>query len=141
MSLSSRIGWALIGIGVTGCGSDTPVTSPPTGGAVFELSAEQFAATVEPVLVERGCDAAGDCHGGGIRGTFELSPETAKDVAFDFEQARRQVNPYALDASPILTKPLAEPLGGAPHSFEPFASVDDSGYAAIRAWIEAGVFE
>jgi hypothetical protein len=93
------------------------------------------------VLVEQGCDAAGDCHGGGIRGTFELSPASAKDVAFDFEQARRQVNPYAQDASPILTKPLAEPLGGAPHSLEPFANTDDPGYVAIREWIEAGVFQ
>jgi hypothetical protein len=140
MTISSRIGFALLGIGVSGCGSANPATSPPTGGAVFELSADLFAATVEPVLVAEGCDAAGDCHGGGIRGTFELSPASAKDIAFDFEQARRQVNPYAPDASPILAKPLAEPIGGAPHSLEPFASVDDPGYAAIRAWIDAGEF-
>jgi len=118
----------------------TPPT-PPGGGQRLELSAERFAAEVEPVLTAKGCDAAGDCHGGGIRGTFALSPATAKDVDFDFEQARLQVWPTARTESPLLTKPLAEPQGGAPHAYEPFASTDDPGYQTILGWINAGVLQ
>ena len=45
-----------------------------------------FISEVEPVLERNGCDAGGDCHGGGIRGTLALSPQGAKDPAFDFVQ-------------------------------------------------------
>jgi len=126
---------------VAGCGTDVTPPTPPGGGQRLELSAERFAAEVEPVLMARGCDAGGDCHGGGIRGTFELSPASAKDVEFDFEQARLQVRPTDRAESPLLTKPLAEPLGGAPHSYEPFTSTDDPDYQVILAWINAGVLQ
>jgi hypothetical protein len=131
---------SIMGFALLGCGDAVSAPKPPSGGRAFELSAPLFAASVAPVLSERGCDAGGDCHGGGIRGTFELSPASAKDLAFDFEQARLQVDPYDRARSPLLAKPLAEPYGGAPHAFEPFATADDPGYQAIRAWIEAGVF-
>ena len=104
------------------------------------MSFSTFEATIHPVLVARGCSAAGDCHGGGIRGTFELSPPDDVDLAFDFEQSVLQVNGYAHEESPLLTKPLAEPAGGTPHSHEPFATADDPDYQAILAWIEAGEF-
>lgn len=105
------------------------------------LSFEQFELTIHPILSNRGCDTAGDCHGGGIRGTFELSPPDDKDVLFDFEQAVLQVDPYAPADSPLLTKPLAEAAGGEPHSHEPFADSTDVDYQAILAWINDGEFQ
>lgn len=97
----------------------------------------QFEQEVAPVLAQYGCDAM-ECHGGGIRGTYELSPESAKDPAFDFDQTSMQVNGYDPDASPILTRPL---VGSTPHSYEPFTDTYDAGYQAIRNWILAGEFE
>ena len=102
------------------------------------LSLTQFTQTVEPVLVAHGCDAGGDCHGGGIRGTFELSPATSKSTAFDFDQACLQVNAYDREHSPLLMEPLAQGAGGGTHQVQPFASTDDPEYQAIQAWILAG---
>jgi hypothetical protein len=103
------------------------------------LSYEEFERTVEPVLVRLGCDAGGDCHGGGIRGSFELSPAGAKDPRFDFAQASLQVSASSPDQSPLLTEPLALPAGGTPHGVKPFASTSDPDYQAIRQWILDGV--
>lgn len=120
------------------CSGPTDPPPPPAGGQRLELDYQVFASTVLPVLNERGCNAAGDCHGGGIRGSFELSPAEAIDPIFDFDQASLQVLPLEREASPLLTKPLALEAGGSPHSFKPFATRDDSGFVAIRSWIEAG---
>ncbi len=106
---------------------------------MLTLDYDEFVAAVEPVLVRNGCDAGGDCHGGGIRGTFALSPAGAKDLRFDFDQAALQVNPTQLDSSHILTKPLALAAGGVPHGVKVFATPADSGYQAIRGWILHGV--
>jgi hypothetical protein len=114
---------------------------PPQGGGTYALSYSQFTETVAPVLTRLGCDAGGDCHGGGIRGTLELSPQSDKDPAFDFTQVSLQVNGYDPAASPVLTKPLAEDAGGAPHGFEPFADTQDADYQTILAWIESGSFQ
>jgi hypothetical protein len=121
-----------------GCSGPTDPPPPPTGGPILQLDYEMFAAEVIPVLRGNGCNAAGDCHGGGIRGTFELSAIEAVDPMFDFEQASLQVLPVDRAASPLLTKPLAEDAGGVPHSFKPFATRDDAGFVAIRRWIDAG---
>jgi len=129
-------GWSLV---VLGCASPSAPTAPPDGGYTFTPDYAQFVASVEPVLQRHGCDAAGSCHGGGPRGTLELSPSVAKDLAFDFEQVSLQVNPAHIETSRILTKPLVLAAGGAPHQVKPFASTSDSGYIAIRAWIAAGV--
>jgi hypothetical protein len=94
---------------------------------------------VAPVIERHGCAAAGDCHGGGIRGTLQLSPAEAKDLAYDFAQVSLQVTAGAPDASPILTEPLALDAGGTPHAIKPFASTADSGYQAIHGWITDGV--
>jgi hypothetical protein len=110
---------------------------PPGGGQVLELDFDTFATNVEPILTSYGCDSR-NCHGGGIRGTFELSPSDEKDVAFDFEQASLQVSAYDREHSPLLVKPLKEDGGIAPHSFEPFETTDDPSYQAILAWILAG---
>lgn len=137
LALSSLAG-ALVFF-AAGC-SDGPTDSlpPPSGGPTLQLDYEMFAAEVIPVLHENGCNAGGDCHGGGIRGTFELSPIEAVDPRFDFEQASLQVLPVDRDASPLLTKPLAVDAGGAPHSFKPFATREDPGFTSIQRWIEAG---
>ena len=119
-----------------GCTSPSAPVDPPGGGQEFVLDFERFRDEVAPVLVDYGCHAA-QCHGGGIRGTYELSPDAA-DVAFDFEQTVLQVDPYAPEASPILTRPL---VGATPHSYEPFADTSDPGYVAIREWILAGEFQ
>ncbi len=133
----------VVGAGIVGAGCNSPAEPPPppSGGQEYRLSFEMFEQTVEPALVARGCSAGGDCHGGGIRGTFELSPVEGKDVDFDFEQSRLQVTPYTLEQSPILTKPLAVAAGGAPHSVKPFASADDPDYQAILAWVRAGEWQ
>jgi len=122
-----------------GCVSPTAPPPPPSGGPPFTPSYEQFVATVEPVLQRHGCDAGGDCHGGGPRGALELSPSGAKNTRFDFDQVSLQVNPVSPDSSRILTKPLALAAGGVPHGVKPFASTSDSDYVAIRAWILTGV--
>jgi hypothetical protein len=103
------------------------------------LSFEQFEQTVEPILVKHGCDAGGDCHGGGIRGSFQLSPAGAKDTRFDFSQASLQVSASSPDRSPLLTEPLALSAGGTPHSFKPIASTSDPDYQAMLQWILDGI--
>jgi hypothetical protein len=105
------------------------------------LDQERFATEVAPVLGRHGCDAGGDCHGGGIRGTLALSPREEKDLLFDFEQVSLQVDGEEPEASPILRKPLAAEAGGGPHSMTAFLTREDPDYRTILAWIEAGVFE
>lgn len=122
-----------------GCVSPTAPPPPPSGGKTFAGSYADFVAKVEPVLQRQGCDAGGDCHGGGPRGAFALSPAGAKNTTFDFDQVSLQVNPVVPDSSRILTKPLALAAGGVPHSFKPFASTADSDFVAIRDWVLAGV--
>ena len=122
-----------------GCVSPTAPPPPPGGGQTLVLSETEFGAKVEPVLVRQGCDATGDCHGGGIRGTFELSPPGAKDTHFDFAQASMQLSITDRDSSPLLTNPLALAAGGTPHPYKPFASTSDTDYVAIRQWILDGV--
>jgi len=128
----------------TGC-SETPSSAPdgngpdaPSGGTEIVLDYARFVDEVDPVLRASGCDAGGDCHGGGIRGTFELSPQHDKDPSFDFAQVRDQVWAWDPAESPILTEPLAEAAGGTSHQVEPFDSPDDPGYLAIRSWILDG---
>jgi hypothetical protein len=140
----SRIGIACLlasaaasGLGM-GCDSPTDPPSPPSGGNTPVLSYDAFVSTVEPILIRQECDAAGDCHGGGIRGSFELSPPDAKDVRFDFDQTVLQVSAGRAESSPVLTEPLAEAAGGTPHAVKPFASTDDPDYQAILAWIVEG---
>jgi hypothetical protein len=119
-----------------GCNSpESP--HPPGGGQVLELDFETYRSSVAPILTSYGCDSR-NCHGGGIRGTFELSPFDEKDHAFDFEQASLQVSAYDRENSPLLIKPLKEDGGTAPHSYEPFETTDDPSYQAILAWILEG---
>ena len=140
IALASAAGFAL----AAGHGCDKPSSTspePPGGGANYVLDFAVFQSQVEPILTARGCDDL-NCHGGGIRGTFELSPANDKDVTFDFSQARLQVNGNDPAASTLLVKPLAESAGGAAHGGgEFFASTDDPDYQTLRAWIEAGEFK
>jgi hypothetical protein len=115
-----------------------PNPDPPSGGSEILLDYARYLAEVDPILRGQGCDAGGDCHGGGIRGSFELSPEHDKDPAFDFAQVRDQVWAWDPASSPILTEPLSESAGGTAHQVEPFDSVDDADYQAIRSWILDG---
>jgi len=128
----------------TGHGCDHPSTTspePPGGGQSYALDFAVFESQVDPVLTAHGCDNL-NCHGGGIRGTFELSPFDAKNVTFDFSQSRLQVNGADPAASALLLKPLAEGAGGAAHGGgEAFASTGDADYQTLLAWIEAGEFK
>lgn len=135
-ALAILVGSPLVALG---CVSPSAPPPPPSGGQAFTPSYADFQAAVEPVLQRHGCDAAGDCHGGGPRGAFELSPAGDKDAAFDFAQVSLQVNAVTPDSSRILTKPLALAAGGVPHQVKPFASTADTEYVAIRGWILAGV--
>lgn len=124
---------------VHGCNSPIALTPPPGGGQQLALDYESYMRDVAPVLNAKGCDAGGDCHGGGIRGSLELSPASAKNQRFDFDQVSLQVSAYAPDASPILTEPLELAAGGTPHGVKAFASKSDSGWLAIHAWVIDGV--
>ncbi|MCC6348262.1 MAG: hypothetical protein IT347_01555 [Candidatus Eisenbacteria bacterium] len=135
-ALAILLGSPLVALG---CASPTAPPAPPSGGKTFNGSYSDFVAQVEPVIQRRGCDTGGDCHGGGPRGAFELSPSGSKNTRFDFDQVSLQVNPVTPDSSRILTKPLALAAGGVPHSFKPFASTADTDFVAIRTWVLAGV--
>jgi hypothetical protein len=122
-----------------GCASPVAPPVPPGGGPSLHLDYASFASAIEPMLTRHGCDAEGDCHGGGIRGTLQLSPVTAKNTRFDFDQVSLQVTAGAPDASPILTEPLAVAHGGTPHSVKVFPDTLDADFQVLRAWVRAGV--
>ncbi|MFI5370837.1 MAG: hypothetical protein ACHQ52_04695 [Candidatus Eisenbacteria bacterium] len=124
---------------LAGCSAPTAVPPPPGGGTRLVLNYREYANTVEPVLIRHGCDAEGDCHGGGIRGTLELSPASAVDTVYDFDQVVWQVSPVVAESSAILTRPLAYAAGGTPHPVKYFATPADSDYQAILKWIKDGV--
>jgi hypothetical protein len=75
-----------------GCSTPTAPAPPPGGGGSLNLDFAMFQQSVEPVLMQKGCDAEGDCHGGGIRGSLQLSPPGAKDDQFDFDQVVLQTS-------------------------------------------------
>ena len=127
--------------GLYACQSPTAPPSPPGGGQVLVLDFNEFQQKVEPVLTRQGCDATGDCHGGGIRGTFQLSPPGAKNVRFDFDQSSLQTTITPRDSSAILRMPLALVAGGSPHPYKPFADTSDSDYVAMRKWVQDGVVQ
>ena len=132
------VGAALLG----GCETASP-TDPtaPVGGQEFVVDKAAFIATVYPLFTSKGCDNTA-CHGGGIRGSFQLSPFDDKNADFDFEQTTWQLNPLAPETSALLTKPLDEAAGGAAHTAASaqygFMTTSDPDYQAILAWIEAG---
>jgi hypothetical protein len=126
-------------VALQACSAPTEPPRPPSGGHQLNLSFEDFEARIEPVLVRHGCDAGGDCHGGGIRGSLELSPQGAKNARFDFDQVVLQVSAMDPATSPILTEPLALEAGGTPHGVKPFASTADTDYQAVLDWISDGV--
>lgn len=134
---------AMVGVAgsLSGCQAPPPATPPPGGGARFVLPYDAFVAQVAPVLRRHGCAAEGGCHGGGVRGTFALSPETRPDVAYDFDQTRLQVDGYHPDRSALLLKPLAIAAGGSPHAVKVFGSREDADYRVLREWVARGVFE
>jgi len=140
---------AIIGVGalltaIAACvtsPSDDP--TPPSGGQQFVLDYDVFATTIDSILTAKGCDNIA-CHGGGIRGTFELSPSTAKDIDFDYAQASLQVDAADPPSSPLLMKPLDELVGGSVHtassSQSGFLTTADPDYQTILAWIQAGEY-
>jgi hypothetical protein len=126
-----------------GCAKDSasPTSLAPTGGQNFLLDYATFTADISPMLEQRGCNAEGDCHGGGIRGSFVLSPTGTPNLQLDFAQTALQVRGEDPSSSPLLVKPLDELVGGAPHAVTAFTSTADSAYVRILDWIEAGVFQ
>jgi len=136
---------AVYAILVGGCDIATPEPPPPPpgGGSTYVLDYDVFVAEVAPILTARGCDDL-SCHGGGIRGTFQLSPSDDKDVDMDFAQSRLQVDGDVPATSLLLAKPLSEGAGGLAHAgsvpLSTFDSVTDPDYQTILAWIAAGEF-
>jgi hypothetical protein len=132
----------VLGLALPGC-KEASLTDVdiPGGGQELVLDFARFQSEVAEVLTRRGCDDL-SCHGGGIRGTFELSPENQKDLAFDFAQACLQVDALQRERSSLLLKPLAEQAGGSPHAGDnpttTFASVSDTDYQTVLSWILAG---
>jgi hypothetical protein len=139
---SCAIAFATLGMFVAACDHASPSDpAPPSGGRTYVLAYDSFASSVEPVLSGLGCDNL-NCHGGGIRGTFQLSPPNAKDTHYDFDQACLQVTPADLKTSPLLMKPLAEECGGASHGGGAFFfALDDPNYVALLQWVESGEFQ
>lgn len=139
----AAVGLPMLGLAMLGgCDTAAPTSpTPPGGGQQFVVDEAVYVATVAPVLTNKGCDNVA-CHGGGLRGSFQLSPADAKDYDYDFAQARLQLNPLDPEASNLLTKPLDPAAGGAVHTApaDPngFLSKADPGYQAILAWITAG---
>ncbi len=131
--------WLVLPGALLGCASPVAPPAPPGGGTALHLDYAAFAAAIEPILVNHGCDAEGDCHGGGIRGTLQLSPPSAKNTLYDFRQVALQVLANDPDHSPILTEPLAVAFGGTAHSVKPFADTTDTEWRSMRAWVRAGV--
>lgn len=142
--VGQRLPWTLLTpaaavLLAVGCSSDP--TAPPApeiagGGQERVLDYDRFVQAIAPVFAQHGCNATGDCHGGGIRGAFELSPDSAKDLQFDFVQAADQINDLIPEQSALLLKPLSESSGGLPHGVTAFTDASDAGYQAILAWIE-----
>ena len=124
---------------LAGCSKPTAPPPPPSGGSRLVLNYSEFAAQVEPILIRHGCDAQGDCHGGGPRGNLQLSPDSAVDTVYDYEQVILEVSPVTAESSAILTRPLAYTAGGTPHPVKYFTSTADSDYQAILKWIQNGV--
>jgi hypothetical protein len=133
---------AALGLCLAACDhASTTAPTPPTGGQTYVLDYDTFSATVDPILSGLGCDNL-NCHGGGIRGTFQLSPPNAKDTHFDFSQACMQITPLDPKNSPLAMKPLAEECGGATHGGGAFFfALDDPNYVAILQWVESGEFK
>jgi len=133
--------FAIVSVGCQGPSADPVV---PSGGRQYVMDYTEFSTVVDPILTAHGCDNL-SCHGGGIRGTFELSPANAKDVNLDFTQACLQVNPADPESSPLLAKPLSEAAGGSAHAGDSpsvsFPSTDDPDFQAILAWIQAGEYQ
>ena len=130
---------------IAACDTANPTDpTPPGGGQEFVVDKAAFIATVSPILVNKGCDSLA-CHGGGLRGSFQLSPPDDKDLDYDFEQVGFQLNPVNPEASNLLTKPLDPTAGGAVHTAPAnphgFLSTSDPDYQAILAWIQAGELE
>lgn len=137
MALALVVGTAA----ASGCLSPSAPPRPVSGGQRLVLDFQAYQDSVAPVIARHGCDAGGDCHGGGIRGTLQLSPQGAKNLRYDFDQVVLQVYPTLRDSSPILTCPLAEAAGGRPHPFKPFASALDADFVTMRAWVRSGVLQ
>ena len=130
---------AVVASGCLTSPSDDP--PPPSGGQQFVLDYGVFAAAIDSILTDKGCDNL-SCHGGGIRGTFELSPVGNKDIDMDFAQASLQVDGTDHPASRLLQKPLDESAGGVAHAGNAvFTSTSDPGYQAILTWIQAGEYQ
>src|SRR6185436_16237997 len=90
-SLARRWPWFALPGALLGCATPMSPPAPPGGGTTLHLDYAAFASAVEPILVAHGCNAGGDCHGGGIRGTLQLSPSSAIDTLYDFDQVALQV--------------------------------------------------
>jgi len=127
---------------VAACDHSSPTNPEPPGVARrYVMNYDVFVNTVDPILSAQGCDNL-NCHGGGNRGTFDLSPYNDKDPGFDYTQASLQVFPGDPVRSPLIMKALAEECGGATHGGGAFFfSLDDPDYVAILTWIENGEFE
>lgn len=133
---------ALIAAAASGCvTSPSQDPQPPSGGQNYVLDYGVFAAQIDSILTDHGCDNTA-CHGGGIRGTYELSPNTAKDIDLDYAQSSLQVNGGDPVVSPLLIKPLTVSAGGLTHAGgDAFTATSDPGYQAILAWIQAGEYQ
>jgi len=138
-TFARRWPWFVLPGALLGCASPVAPPGPPGGGTTLHLDYTTFANAIEPMLVAHGCDAEGDCHGGGIRGTLQLSPPTALNTRYDYDQVVLQVTAASPDQSPILTRPLADAQGGTAHPLKVWADTTDTEYRTVRAWVRAGV--
>jgi hypothetical protein len=101
--------------------------------ATADPSFGEFSDAVQPVLAA--C-SAGSCHGAPQSDFYISCGANERQRAFNFSQARAFVD-EPVDNTQILQVPLAVAAGGNFHTGgEHFASREDAGYLAVRAWAE-----
>jgi hypothetical protein len=98
-----------------------------------QASFDAFKQTVQPILVEHGCNAA-NCHGAPQSDFYITCGENDNELAFNFSQAWSFVN-APVDDSQLLRVPLAAGAGGRGHTGgDQFTDRSDGDYVAIQTW-------
>jgi hypothetical protein len=94
---------------------------------------DSFKQTVQPILVEHGCNAA-NCHGAPQSDFYITCGENDDELAFNFSQAWSFVT-APVDDSQLLRVPLAAGAGGRGHTGgDQFTDRTDGDYVAIQTW-------
>jgi hypothetical protein len=128
-----------------GCGTVDPGTNDTEG----QLDPLVFAASIQPMLDQRGCSQS-QCHyrdksnpnSGGPGGGFHIfnceeDPCSQDELNANFDSASGMVNFSSPGTSKLLEKPLAEFSGGIQHlGGDVFLDTTDPDYQTLLAWCQ-----